>query len=131
MTNNIALPTTIAAPFHPPTEGLQHDNIIKPVIPKTKAVSPYKKSDKEEEKRAPHNRVYNNPDEECNSQQDQQSSAKQRRVHFFARRRENNQRKGNHAIAEMTDFQSVIAAIQHKYNRAVTPIPEPSLTLAI
>ncbi len=40
---NAALPTAIAVPFHPPTEALQHDNLIKPVIPKTEIISSYTK----------------------------------------------------------------------------------------
>ena len=40
---NAALPTSIAVPFHPPTEALQHDNLIKPVIPKTEVIASYTK----------------------------------------------------------------------------------------
>ena len=130
---NTALPTVIATPFHPPTEALQHDNLIKPIIPRTEVITSYTKL-REDEHRAQFSdqtrtiiQDENERSSDSNEQSQQQSKAEQQRLNFFARRV---MLEGDSEVKELVksnDFKLAISVIQAKYNRAVTPIPEPTI----
>lgn len=130
---NAALPTAIAIPFHPPTEALQHDNLIKPVIPKTEVVASYTKlrDDQDRSEVSSQARTILQDENEANDdtqeQQQQQSNAEQRRLHFFANREEVGGEYEDKALQINNDFRLALSVIQEKYNNAVTPIPDPTI----
>lgn len=128
---NTALPTVIAPAFHPPTEALHHDNLIKPIIPKTEVIASYAqiREDQEQEtfSNQPRSIVQdeNGQNSESAEQDQQQSKAEQQRLHFFAKRalvEEGNEVK---ELVIKKDFKLTISVIQQRYNSAVTPIPDP------
>lgn len=133
---NAILPPAIAAPFHPPTENLQRDNLIKPVIPKTDIISSYTKMREDE-----HNAQFSDQaraivqDESSSKEQSesqQQSAPDKRRSLFFARRSELSQAdKGASQLAGIKDFKLVISVIQERYRKAVSPNPEPTVNYAV
>ena len=135
---NARLPSTLAAPFHPPTENLQHDNSIKQIIPKTEVISSYHKI-RDQQGRSQFStqardliQNENKPGADGNSQQE--SSAQQSRTLFFARRRKELAVKANYVEqqpAGVNDFKEVISVIQGRYHKAVSPWPEPSISFAI
>jgi len=130
---NAALPTAIAIPFHPPTEALQHENLIKPVIPKTEIIASYTKlrDDQDRAQVSDQARTIIQDENEHNGdsteQQQQQSNAEQRRLIFFANRREVGAEYEEKALQISNDFQLAVSVIQEKYNNAVTPIPDPTI----
>jgi hypothetical protein len=130
---NAALPTAIAIPFHPPTEALQHDNLIKPVIPKTEIIGSYTKlrDDQDRSQVSDQARTILQDENETHSdsedQQQQQSNAEKRRLNFFANRREVGAEYEDKALQINNDFQLALSVIQEKYNNAVTPIPDPTI----
>ena len=130
---NAALPTSIAVPFHPPTEALQQDNLIKPVIPKTEVIGAYAKL-RGEEGHTPFSdqsrsiiqdeSEQNNPSAE---QQQQQSNAESRRLKLFSNNSDTERDSEEKVLQVMINFKLAISVIQEKYNRAVTPIPEANI----
>lgn len=130
---NAALPPAIAVPFHPPTEALQHDNVIKPVIPKTEIIASYSKlrEDQERAQISDQARAIIQDENEANGdnaeQQQQQSNAQQRRLRFFAQRSELGGDSETKQLQVVTDYQLALSIIQERYNSAVTPIPEPTI----
>lgn len=135
---NTHLPPTVAAAFHPPTESLQHDNLIRPVIPQTALISSYARIRDNEERTqfsAQTRSIIQDEsqqDEEESSQQE--SSLEQRRALFFARRRElcvPEPENSNAQLAAIKDFKQVISVIQARYKSAVIPLPEPTVSYAI
>lgn len=133
---NAALPTAIAVPFHPPTEALQHDNLIKPVIPKTEVIASYSKlrEDDKNPRFSSQAREILQDESEQGKQSDaeqQQSTAEQRRLNFFAKRAELDSDNESKALEIVKDFKLAISVIQEKYNRAVSPIPDPTVDYAI
>ena len=133
---NAVLPSAIATPFHPPTENLQHDNLIKPVIPKTDIISSYTKMRKDD-----HNNPFSDQartivqDESGSKEQSasqQQSAPNKRRSLFFAKRGELSEAdKGSAQLAGIKDFKRVISVIQERYKNAVNPLPDPLVNYAI
>ena len=133
---NAILPPAIAAPFHPPTENLQRDNLIKPVIPKTDIISSYTKMREDE-----HNAQFSDQarvivqDESSSKEQStsqQQPTPDKRRSLFFARRSGlSDADKGNSQLAGIKDFKRVISVIQERYRKAVSPYPEPTVNDAV
>jgi len=127
---NAALPTAISIPFHPPTEALQHDNLIKPVIPKTEIIASYSKL-REDEQRNPffsQARSITQDENEQSSeteQQQQQSAAEQRRLNFFRKVAEKERDNDTKALQIIKDFKLILAVIEERYRGAVTPFPEP------
>lgn len=135
---NARLPSTLAAPFHPPTENLQHDNSIKPIIPKTEIISSYHKTRDEQGRNQFSTQARdiiqneNKPSADENSQHE--SSAQQSRTLFFARRRKELAAKPNSVeiqLAGVNDYAEVISVIQARYQKAVSPWPEPSVFCAV
>ena len=135
---NTHLPPAAAAAFHPPTENLQHDNLIKPVIPKTEIISSYTKMREEENRTQFSNQAREiiqdegKQGEEETSQQ--HSSLKQKRSQFFARRREQGisaLENSDVHLAGIEDFKQVISVIQERYKNAVYPLPDPVISYAI
>jgi hypothetical protein len=132
---NAALPTAIAIPFHPATEALQQENLIKPVIPKTEVIASYAKfrEGQENPQYASHSSTLiqdeNKPQD--NNTSEHQSRSRQRRLNFFAKRNETKEEYESKALEIMSDFKLSISVIQEKYNRAVTPIADPSIDYAI
>jgi hypothetical protein len=134
---NAHLPPAVAAPFHPPTENLQHDNIIKPVIPKTEIISSYTKL-RDEENRTQFSAqardiIQDDEQQTADEAANPESSAEQRRSHFFARRgRFISQAKSSKAqLDTIEDFKEVISVIEMRYKNAVSPLPEPTVSYAI
>lgn len=126
---NTALPAAIAVPFHPPTEALQHDNLIKPVIPKTEVIVSYTKL-REDEERTPFSKqardIIQDENETKRKTQEQlmQFKATHRRLNFFAKRAEIEEENKSKALIIMKDVKLAILVIQEKYKRAVSPIPD-------
>lgn len=126
---NTALPAAIAVPFHPPTEALQHDNLIKPVIPKTEVIASYTKL-REDEERTPFSKqardIIQDENEAKRKTQEQlmQFKATHRRLNFFAKRAEIEEENKSKALIIMKDVKLAILVIQEKYKRAVSPIPD-------
>lgn len=132
---NAALPTAIAVPFHPATEALQQENLIKPIIPKTEVIASYAKL-REGEKNPQYSSqsralLQDENDQQNDSTNEHQSRAKQRRLNFFAKRSDNKEEYESKTLEVMTDFKLSITVIQEKYNRAVTPIADPTIDYAI
>ena len=130
---NAALPTTIAVPFHPPTEALQHDNLIKPVIPKTEIIASYSKlrGDEDQAQFSHQARTIiqdeNEQSEQSAEQQQQQSNAETRRLKLFSKNSDTERESEEKALEIIKDFKLALSVIQEKYNRAVTPIADPSV----
>ena len=130
---NAALPTSIAVPFHPPTEALQHDNLIKPVIPKTEIIASYTKlrGDEDQAKFSNQTRSIiqdeNEQAEQSAEQQQQQSNAETRRLNLFSKKQQTERDSEEKALEIINDFKLALSVIQEKYNRAVTPIADPSV----
>ncbi|WP_022942756.1 hypothetical protein [Psychromonas hadalis] len=133
---NTALPAAIAVPFHPPTEALRHDNLIKPVIPKTEMIASYTKL-REDEKRTPFSKQARDIIQDENEakretqERQQQSTAEQRRLNFFVKRATKEEKNKSKALVIMKDLKLAISVIQEKYKRAVSPIPDPAINYAI
>ncbi|MCP5079632.1 MAG: hypothetical protein GY951_16460 [Psychromonas sp.] len=133
---NAALPTTIAVPFHPPTEALQHDNLIKPVIPKTEVIASYTKLREDEDNPQFSSQARDiiqdeNEQRGRSESEQQQSAAEQRRLSFFAKRSELDSDIESKALVIVKEFKLAISVIQEKYQRAVSPIPDTSIDYAI
>jgi len=127
---NAALPTAIAVPFHPPTEALQHDNLIKPVIPKTEVIASYTKLREDEDNpqfSSQARDIIQDESEQGNrgESEQQQSAAERRRSNFFAKRSELDSENESKALVIVKDFKLAISVIQEKYNRAVNPMADP------
>jgi hypothetical protein len=134
---NAHLPPVIAAPFHPPTENLQHDNRIKPVIPKTEIISSYTKL-KDEENRTQFSAqardiIQDEEKQTADESAHQESSPEQRRSQFFARRRRfiSAAKSSDAKLDAVEDFKEVVSVIQMRYQNAVSPLPEPTVSYAI
>jgi|GEM_PF-2444049 len=135
---NARLPSNIAAPFHPPTENLQHDNLIKPIIPKTEVISSYHKL-RDEQGRSQFSTqardiIQNESKPRSDEHSQQESSAQQSRTLFFDRRRKKLAAKAHSAempLAAINDFQAVVSVIHARYQKAVSPWPEPSISYEI
>ena len=130
---NAALPTTIAVPFHPPTEALQHDNLIKPVIPKTEIIASYSKlrGDEDQAQFSHQTRTIiqdeNEQSEQSAEQQQQQSNAETRRLKLFSKNSDTERECEEKALEIIKDFKLALSVIQEKYKLAVTPIADPSV----
>ncbi|WP_435236414.1 hypothetical protein ACR30L_02175 [Psychromonas sp. PT13] len=117
---NAHLPSSIAVAFHPPTENLLHDNLVRPVIPKPEIISSYTKFHEDHE----------------HTQQDeyQESSSDKKRSQFFMARKESltPESDGQDITLEgKKDFKEVISVIQARYNDSVHPFPNPTISFAI
>jgi len=127
---NAALPPIIATPFHPSVEALHHDNLVKPVIPKTEVIASYAKL-REDEKGSPFSdqarSIVQDESEERpeTEQQQQKSAAEQRRLTFFSRLPEQEENNGSKALEIIKDFKLALAVIEKRYNSSVTPFPDP------
>lgn len=135
---NAYLPSAAAVPFHPPTEALQHDNLIKPIIPKTEIVSSYTKMRDDESRTQFSDQARKIIQDESRQSPDesghQESSAQQRRDQFFARRKNrlaSTSDRGDIQLAVIKDFKQVISVIQARYKNAVRPFPEPHINYAV
>ena len=135
---NAQLPAAIATPFHPPTESLQRDNALKPIIPKTEIISSYTKmrDDEARSQFSTHMRTIIQDDSqqtsEHRSQQEPPSSSEQKRARFFARRGALSEaKKGAQEIGSIEDFKVVGSVIQARYKSAVSPLPEPNIDYAV
>jgi hypothetical protein len=132
---NAALPTAIAAPFHPATEALQQENLIRPVIPKTEVIGSYAKfregQDNPQYSSHASTLIQDENKSQNNNNGEHQSRARQRRLNFFAKRNEQKEEYESKTLEIMSDFKLSISVIQEKYNRAVTPIADPSIDYAI
>jgi len=130
---NTALPASIATPFHPPTEALHHDNLIKPVIPQTEIITSYAKmrEDEERERFSEQSRHIIQDESEsltdAGEQTQQQTTAKQRRLQFFSKRHQEESNNESKALEVDNDFKLAFSVIEDKYMRSVTPIPEPTV----
>ncbi|MCW8994800.1 MAG: hypothetical protein OQK77_03190 [Psychromonas sp.] len=135
---NAHLPSAVAAAFHPPTENLQHDNLIKPVIPKTEIIASYSKL-RDEEHRSQFSAQAREIVQDKNQQTSdkpahQNASLEQRRTHFFARRRKSftsDSDSGDEQAAAIKDFKEIISVIQTHYENAVRPLPTPTILYAV
>ncbi|WP_028864689.1 hypothetical protein [Psychromonas aquimarina] len=135
---NAHLPPAVAAAFHPPTESLQRDNIIKPVIPKTEIISSYTKL-REDESRTQFSDqargiLQNEEEQKTDSDEQQESSPQRRRSQFFARRSELSgyeAENGDGQLTGISDFKLVMSVIQARYKDAVSPLPDPTVSYAI
>lgn len=135
---NAHLPPAAAAAFHPPTENLQHDNLIKPVIPKTEMITSYTKM-REEESRTQFSAQARDIIQDKSEQGEkedasqQQASLEQKRSQFFARRKGRRLALENSDahLAAIKDFKQVISVIQARYKSAVYPYPEPTVSYAV
>jgi len=134
---NTHLPPAVALPFHTPTEGLQHDNLIKPVIPKTEIIASYTKM-RDEQSRAQFSdqarAIIQNEGGKDAEESHQESSAEQRRAQFFARRKNvsaSAAERGESKLVAIKDFRQVISVIQARYKNAVSPWPEPLINYAV
>ena len=135
---NAHLPPAVAVPFHPPTENLQRDNLIKPVIPKTEIISSYSKMRSDENRTQfstqAHDIIQDEGKQPTDETGEQEDSAEKKRVNFFLRRGKNvvlESDSGNTQLGALEDFKEVISVIQKRYQNAVIPFPEPSVSLAI
>ncbi len=135
---NAHLPPAIAVPFHPPTESLQRDNLIKPVIPKTEIISSYTKMRDEESRTQFSDQARGIIQDEGKQSADQpshqNSSSDQRRSQFFVRRGElftSDSESGDTQLVAIKDFKLVISVIQARYKNAVSPLPDPKISYAI
>jgi len=135
---NAHLPPAVAVPFHPPTEGLQRDNLIKPVIPKTEIISSYTKI-RDDQSRAQFSDqartiIQDEGGQSADESGHQEASAQQRRSQFFARRKDllaSALACSDSQLAGIKDFKQVISVIQARYKNAVSPLPEPLINCAI
>ncbi len=133
---NATLPTAIAVPFHPPTEALQHDNLIKPVIPKAEVIASYAKMRENEDNpqfSAQARGIIQDENEQRRQgeREQQQSAAEQRRLNFFSKRSDLDSENESKALVIVKDFKLAISVIQEKYRRAVSPIPDPAIDYVI
>lgn len=131
---NTALPTTIATPFHPPTEALHHDNMIQPIIPKTEIIASYTRLRKEEKQAQLTDQsrtIVQDQEQEGNATAQQQSMAEQRRLNFYATRANTEGDNESQELLIIKDAKLTISVIQARYNRAVTPIAEPTIELQL
>ncbi|MEI6896529.1 MAG: hypothetical protein V5786_03385 [Psychromonas sp.] len=129
-----AIPPAIGAPFHPPTEALQHDNLIKPIIPKTEVIASYTKlRDDDETPRfsSQMHSIVQDENEQMNEneeqQQQQQTNAEQRRLNFFSKKGRVEDYHESKELEIMQNFGLSILVIQGKYNSAVRPILDPTI----
>lgn len=133
---NAALPSTIAIPFHPATEALRQENLIRPVIPKTEVVVSYAKmrEDEDNPQFSAQAKAFIQDENEQQAEHDNeqhQSAAEQRRLSFFAKRVGLAEEHESKALVIIKDFKLSLSVIQEKYNSAVSPIPDPSFDYAI
>lgn len=140
---NVQLPPAIAAAFHPPTEGLQSDNLLKPEIPKTELITPYpKERDDPTRKRytkdereifQDENYQANKNNLEEKKEHNKDSSNAQKRFRFFAQKKLF--KKGTITdeiqIISPFDFKIALTVIERKYQNAVRPYPAPKVLVAI
>ena len=135
---NAHLPPAVAAAFHPPTESLHRDNLIKPVIPKTALVSSYTKIRDNENRTQFSDQAHSIIQDESKQREkespQQESSLEKRRALFFARRRGLQffgSAKSDTQLLVVKDFKQAISVIQGRYKSAVRPLPEPTISYAI
>lgn len=133
---NAILPSAIATPFHPPTEALHHDNLIKPIIPKSEVIIPYSKfredQDEEQFSRQSRSVIQIDNNEQQEQYQEAKSSVLNRRVNFFGRRSELSQHEIEEKKLEaVTDLKKSKLVIEARYHDAVNPFPEPSINYTI
>ena len=130
---NAHLPSSIAASFHPPTENLQHDNLVKPAIPKTEIISSYTKLRDQESLNF--SASARNFIQDGNKQADSKTGSKasqQRRSYFFARRgRISESENAAVSLTSIDDFKEVLTVIQARYKNAVSPLIEPVINYEI
>ncbi len=131
---NAYLPSAIAIPFHPATEAMQHDNVMRPIIPKTQLISAYTKLRDEQES------AHSTPSkqtivqlEEAKKEDKQlsfeQIKAEKRRVLFFSRRERLTEfDKGDKNLDKKYDFKRVRTVILACYHNAVNPYSEATVT---
>jgi hypothetical protein len=133
---NAALPTAIAVPFHPATEALQRENLIRPVIPKTEVVASYVKLREGEDNPqfSTQARTFiqdENDQQKKHDSKQQQSAAQQRRLNFFANRSKIEGENESKTLVIIKDVILSISVIQEKYNSSVSPIADPTINYAI
>ena len=134
---NALLPTAVAIPFHPATEALQHENAIRPIIPKTEIISSYTKLRDEQEKAQltpSKHTILQAQDTQSDAQQfsSEQQNAQKRRSLFFASREELTEfEKGDRRLDEKFDFKQVRSVILARYQNAVSPYASPSVEYAV
>lgn len=134
---NAHLPPSIAAAFHPPTENLQHENLVRPVIPKPQIISSYTKLHQERESTQLSSQSRNILQEDHkhkNKDEYQESSSDRKRRRFFMRRKELltvESKSQDMPLESKMDFKNVISVIQARYNDAVHPFPNPSVSFFI
>lgn len=131
---NTHLPTAVTA-FHPPTESLHHDNLLKPVIPKTALISSYAKIRDNENRtqfsEQAHSIIQDESRQDEGENSQQESSLAQRRALFFARRGHGFASESESGVTQavaIKDFKQVISVIQARYKSAVSPLPEPTIS---
>ena len=130
---NTALPTTLTAAFHPASEALHHDNLTKPIIPKTEAIAQYTQLREDEEREGFSDQTRhilqdeNQQDNSADEQEQQQSMAEQQRLRFFAKRSLTEEVNEAKELVVVKDFKLTLAVIQERYNNAVTPTPNPTV----
>jgi hypothetical protein len=134
---NAHLPSSIAVAFHPPTENLQHENLVRPVIPKPEIISSYTKlhEDREPTHLSSQSRNIIQEDEKYKNKDEYQGSSSERRRHdfFMARKGVVSTEKeiSNTSSNVKHNVRDVISVIQARYNNAVHPFPDPSVSFAI
>ena len=134
---NAHLPASIAAAFHPPTENLLHDNLVRPVIPKPEIISSYTKlhEDHEHAQLSSQSRHIIQEDDKHKHQDDyQESSSDKRRNQFFIRREKalvSEPEIDAEELGSKQDFERTISVIQARYNDSVHPFPNPTISFSI
>lgn len=135
---NSNLPPAVALPFHPPTEGLHRDNLIKPTIPETELISSYAKmrDDDSHTQFSDQARsiIQNESQQSADGASQEKSSPEQKRLLFFARRKSSMgaaSESGESKLVAIKDFKHVISVIQAHYFNAVSPFPEPLVHSAV
>jgi len=133
---NAHLPPSIAVAFHPPTENLQRENLIKPIIPKPEVISSYAKLQKEHQSTRfsslPHHISQENSQHQ--EKENYQSALDKKRHRFFMARKELLTVASD--IDEISseskmDLKKVISVIQARYNDAVHPFLDPKLNYTV
>jgi len=134
---NAHLPSSIAVAFHPPTENLLHDNLVRPVIPKPEIISSYTKFHEDHEHTqlsAQSRNIIQEDDKHKQQDEYQESSSDKKRSQFFMARKEllTPESDGQDITLESKkDFKEVISVIQARYNDSVHPFPNPTISFAI
>ena len=134
---NANLPPSIAVAFHPPTENLQHENLVRPVIPKPEIISSYTKLHEDHESTllsSQSRNIIQEDDKYKNKDEYQGSSSEKRRHDFFMARKQSfiaESESQEIPLESKMDFKEVISVIQARYNDAVHPFPNPSVSFLI